>query len=185
MTYPSWSTGELLSSSDMNRVGLWRIGSVTATNTTIALDNVFTTTFSRYRIFVTQTNASVTGTTLFRFRAGGAAIATNDYYYGGHVYYYNTVPGSWYAGPTSSFPTIIATGGNQTQMVIDLSFPRDAQRKGFVAQQTNSFSNYIGSTTHGIVNLTATNYDGFQLTQDAGATLTATAIVYGYNQVGV
>ena len=183
MTYPSWSTGELLSSSDMNRVGLWRVGSVTATSTTIALDNVFTTTFSRYRIFITQTNVTATGTTLFRFRAGGTPIAT-DYYYGGSVYRYNVNGEYWYQGPTNAFVTMIASGAVQTECVIDLAFPRDAQRKQFIASSTSNFSNYIGTTTHGIVNLTATNYDGFQLTQDAAGTLTATAIVYGYNQVG-
>lgn len=185
MGYPDFSSGEVLTSADMDRVGLWRVGSVTATGATIALDNVFTTTFSRYRIFITQTNATATGTTLFRFRAGGTAIATNDYYYGGSVYRYNTNGEYWYTGATSSFVTMIASGAVQTECVIDIAFPRDAQRKQFIASSTSNFSNYIGTTTHGIVNLTATNYDGFQLTQDAAGTLTATAIVYGYNQVGV
>ena len=182
-TPPTFTNGTALDATSLDKIGLWRVGTVTATNATVALDNVFTTDFDRYRIFVTQTNVTATGTTIFRFRAGGAAIATNDYYYGGNVHYYNTASTYWAAGPVSSFVTMIASGAVQCQSVIDLSFPRAAQRKQFIASSTSNFSNYIGTTTHGIVNLTASTYDGFQFTQDAGGTLTLTAIVYGYNQL--
>lgn len=161
--------------------GLVYVTSTTQTSGTIAIDNCFTTTHDSYRVVITQTNASLTGTTLFKFRSSGTPIST-DYYYGGEVLYYNTAPGSWYLGPTSSFPTMIASGAVQTQSVIDLSFPRSANRKQFTAQSTSNYSNYIGTTTHGILNLTASNYDGMQITQDAGGTLTATITIYGYRK---
>lgn len=181
-TPPDFTAGTALAADSLNKVGLWRVGSVTASSTTIALDSVFTTDYNCYRIFATQTSASVTGTTIFRFRSGGSAIATGSYYYGGHVYYYNAVPGNWYANAATSFPVIISSGATQTHTVIDVSFPRSANRKSFTAMSTHSYSNYIGSTTHGIVDSLATNYDGLQFTQDAGATLAMTVIVYGYNE---
>jgi len=162
--------------------GLVYIGSVSAASTTIALDSVFTSTYDNYRVVITTTNSSLTGTTLFRFRAGGSAIATSDYYYGGSVYLYNTVPSNWYTGGTTNFPIIISSGAVQVTSVIDLSFPRSANRKTFIANSTHNYSNYIGSTTHGLVNLTATDYDGLQITQDAGGTLTGTITVFGYRK---
>lgn len=182
-TPPDFSNGTALDASSLDKIGLWKVGSVSASNTTVALDNVFTADFESYRIIVRQTYASATGTTLFRFRAAGAAIATNDYYYGGSVYRYNANGEYWYAGTTSSFVTMIASGSVQTHSVIDVSFPRSTNRKQFTATSTCNYSNYIGTTTHGIVNLTADTYDGFQLTQDAAGTLTISAVVYGYNQL--
>lgn len=161
--------------------GLVYVASTTQTGGTIAIDNCFTTTYDSYRIVILQTSVSVTGTTLFRFRSNGSPIAS-DYYYGGDVFYYNTAPGSWYSGPTSSFVTMIASGSVQTQSIIELSFPRSANRKQFNAISTSNFSNYIGTTTHGILNLTASNYDGMQISQDAGGTITATITVYGYRK---
>jgi hypothetical protein len=164
-----------------NPEGFEFIGSVSNTSTIVSLDSVFTSTYENYRIIVNQTNVTLTGTTLFRFRANGTAIASNDYYYGGRVYRYNAADEYWAAGPTTSgFVTMIASGNVQTSSYIDLSFPRSANRKSFVASSTSNFSNYIGTTTHGILNLTASNYDGFQFSQDAGGTLTLTATVYGY-----
>lgn len=162
-------------------VGLTFITSTTATSGTIAIDNCFTTTYDSYRVVILQTNVTATGTTLFRFRAGGTPITT-DYYYGGSVFRYNSNGEYWYGGPTNAFVTMIATTGNQVQCAIDLSFPRASQRKGFVAECTASYSSYIGTTLHGIVNLTANNYDGMQITQDAGGTITATVTIFGYKK---
>lgn len=161
--------------------GLVYVTSTTATSGTIAINNCFTTTYDSYRVLITQTNVTLTGTTLFQFRSSGTPIS-NDYYYGGQVLFYNTTPSSWYTGPTSAFVTMIASGAVQTQSVIDLSFPRSANRKQFTAQSTSNHANYIGTTTHGIVNLTASNYDGMQITQDAGGTITATITIYGYRK---
>jgi hypothetical protein len=185
MAIKTFTTGEVLTAADTNTYlansGLDYVGSVTATSTTIALDSVFTTTYDNYRVVITTTNASVTGTTIFRFRAGGSAISTTDYYYGGSVYTYNAAPSHW-ASTENHFPIIISSGAVQCTSVIDLSFPRSALRKNFLAQSTHNFSSYIGSTTHGLLNLTASTYDGLQITQDAGGTLTGTIKVYGYRK---
>jgi len=186
MAIKTFTTGEVLTAADTNTYlansGLVYVGSVTATSTTIALDSVFTTTYDNYRVVITTTNASVTGTTIFRFRASGSAISTGNYYYGGSVYFYNAVPSNWYSGAATGFPTIISSGAVENTSVIDLSFPRTANRKTFIAQSTNNFSGYAGSTTHGFVDVLATTYDGLQITQDAGATLTGTIKVYGYRK---
>jgi hypothetical protein len=186
MAIKTFTTGEVLTASDTNTYlansGLTYLGSVTATGTTIALDNVFTTNHTSYRVVITTTNATVTGTTIFRFRAGGSQIATGNYYYGGSVYFYNAVPSEWHSGAATGFPTVISSGAVENTVTIDLSFPRSANRKTFIAQSTNNFSGYAGTTTHGFVDVTASTYDGLQITQDAGATLTGTITVYGYRK---
>jgi len=186
MAIKTFTTGEVLTAADTNTYlansGLDYVGSVTATSTTIALDSVFTTTYDNYRVVITTTNVNLTGTTLFRFRAGGSQIATSVYYYGGSVYLYNAVPSEWHSGPTTSFTTIISSGAVECTSVIDLSFPRSARRKTFIAQSTHNFSGYAGSSTHGFVDVSASNYDGLQITQDSGGTITGTITVYGYRK---
>jgi|LakMenEpi03Aug12_release.lakeMendotaPanAssembly.Ray.scaffolds.fasta_scaffold582083_1 hypothetical protein len=186
MAIKTFTTGEVLTASDTNTFlansGLVYVGSVTATNTTIALDNVFTTTFDSYKVVITTTNCNLTGTTLFRFRASGSPIATANYFYGGTVYFYNAAPSQWAAGSATHFPIIISSGAVECTSVIDLSFPRSATRKTFIAQATHNFSNYAGSTTHGFVDVSASTYDGLQITQDSGSTITGTITVYGYRK---
>ncbi len=161
--------------------GLIHIATTSGSGTTLAIDGCFTSTFDTYRIVIRQTVASVTGTTLFRFRASGSPVASTEYYYGGSVFFYNAVPSSWYAS-ASSFPITIGSGAGATEVIIDVSYPRSAVRKPFVALSSHHYSNYMGSTTNGYMSNTSDTYDGFQITQDAGATLTAGMSVYGYRK---
>jgi hypothetical protein len=161
--------------------GLVHIATTSTTGTTIAVDSCFTSTYDTYRIIVRQTVTGATGTTLFRFRASGTPITSTEYYYGGSVYFYNAVPSSWYAS-SSSFPVTIGSGTGATEVIIDVSYPRAAVRKPFVASASHHYSNYMGSTTHGYMSNTSDTYDGFQLTQDAGSALTAGVSVYGYRK---
>lgn len=173
----------LLSTGTANPPGLEYITETTfSAQTTCAIDNCFTTQYDSYRILWRQSNVSLTGTTLFRFRSGGSAIATNDYYYGGQVYTYNAASSSWQQGATSSVPFLISTGTTQPMATLEISNPRNSNRKNFLMSASHAYSTYIGSTTHGILNLTATNYDGFQFTQDAGGALSGTLTVYGYRK---
>jgi hypothetical protein len=122
----------------------------------------------------------VTGTTQFQFASAGSPIATADYYYGGHVYYYNTNPTGYQAGAATALPIMIASGSVQTTSILEITNPMHAQRKTILSKGTCNFSNYIGMDHTAIVNLTASNYDGFKIFQDASATLTGSYRVYGY-----
>jgi hypothetical protein len=185
MAVKTFTTGEVLTAADtntyLNNGGLVYITQLSSTGTTLAIDNCFTTTYDSYRIVINQTTNGGTGTTLFRYRASGTAVTTNDYYYGGTVYFYNAVPSSWY-GQDTKYPVLIQSGAYPCQAIIDLGLPRESVKKPFVCAASHGYNNYMGSTTHGYINLNPNTYDGFQLYQDAGNSLTATIRVYGYRK---
>jgi hypothetical protein len=142
---------------------------------------VFTSNFTRYHIVYTSTNVSQTGTTRFRFRSGGSNIVTN-YYFSGHTYYYNAgVTNNYSTTADNSFPITVSSGTNlPTQTHIDLTNPMTALEKTFQSYGTCRYGSYIGMTTMGSCVNTAANYDGLQVYQDAGGTLSGTLTVYGW-----
>lgn len=71
MGYPSFSAGDTLAATDMNAVGLWKVGSIVFTGQTGAnLDNVFTTNYRNYLV-VADLTSSASETVIYQLRAGG------------------------------------------------------------------------------------------------------------------
>ena len=81
MTYPSFSSGDILKASDMNAVGLWLVGSTTITSaTTAVLDGCFSSDFRDYLLTVDATAGTANTELVMQFRVGGVAAATNYNY---------------------------------------------------------------------------------------------------------
>lgn len=160
--------------------GLVLLAQASFSTASLVVSNVFTSAYTHYRLIVEQTSVTLTGTTQFQFASGGSPIATADYYYGGHVYYYNTNPTGYQAGAANALPIMIGSGSVQTMSALEITNPMTANRKTILSHGTCNFSNYIGMNHSTIVNLTASNYDGFKVFQDAGGTMTGSYRVYGY-----
>lgn len=179
MTYPSWSTGELLSSSDMNRVGLWRIANTTFTaSSSIVVDNCFSSSFDDYRLIISCTSNSGLNSVNLQYRVGGANADTANYFprgwynFGTLTSYAPAAQTSWYlfdAGVTHP-----AAG------IVDIIGPNKAQRTVGNASGIEPVNNYAYNFM-GIHSL-ATSYTGFRLVPTAGSTLTGSVTVYGYNK---
>ena len=186
MAVKTFTTGEVLTASDTNTYlansGLVYISTVTANTATIAVDNVFTSTYTSYRVVIQFENVTLTGSYFLRLRAGGTAVATG-YYYGGYTYFYDgTAPGLTSGNNVAGLPVGVHTaGGFRRGATVDIICPQIAENTTFIANAACGFSNYIRQDVTGV--LANTNaYDGFQLTQDSGGTIDAIVTVYGYRK---
>jgi len=55
MPVPSFTTGEVLTASAMNTVGLWKLGDFSATSgTTLTCDNVFSSNYASYKVVMSD-----------------------------------------------------------------------------------------------------------------------------------
>lgn len=175
------SSWVLLSTGTVNPPGLEWISTTTpASSTTIGVNSVFSSAYKNYRVVFNGTNASVTGTLYFRLRKGGTSSGyQNNYNWGGWVYYTTTAAGNNIGSASSAFNLCVMSGASYTQAVIELGSPNEA-RPTTISNVANSwYSNFAGVSIAGYKN-DSEQYDGIEVYQDAGGTLTGTFIVYGY-----
>ena len=148
---------------------------------TVSLNDVFSSTYTNYRIFISATSSQGETDGRLRFRVGGADETGVQYIYsvqslGANGTSYNSL---------STGTTFIMSGrigGNGLgQIVIDIANP-------FATARTTTTSNVTadGTTTlfkengAGLIVLT-TSYTGFTIFP-TGGTITGTVSVYGYNK---
>ena len=81
MAFPVFASGDILNASDMNAVGLWKIGG--ATFTTVAgfnlPDNSFSSTYQNYRLVVRLTAVAADADLTGRMRASGTNETGSNY----------------------------------------------------------------------------------------------------------
>lgn len=175
MTYPSWSTGELLSSSDMNRVGLWRITRTTIGTavSSVTVSNCFGADFECYRILITGGTTSVQSNLFLQL----SGITGNVYNQLGYYQLWGSAARVDYSALSTS--VIIADGSTSAYSAdVEIKNPFASLRKfgNTMSQSTNnqySFPFYINSTT---------SATGFTITIGSGTMTGGTITVYGYNK---
>jgi hypothetical protein len=146
-----------------------------------SVNNVFSSTYKNYRIFINLTAITVDGSSNIKLRVGGVDAAT-AYNYNGLQVSTSTATGDSQTAQTS-FPVMqmdSAASGAYHVYIADLFNPFEAVQTGiiftsrsFTGSGAPLFWNYGGY--HG----TSSSYDGFTLTL-TGST-TGTIKVYGYN----
>lgn len=178
MTPPIFASGDVLTASDMNSVGLWLAGSTTIGTgvTSVVVNSAFNTNYDNYRIIVSGGVASAT-TPLYMTLGSTAA----GYYYGGEYRTYANVSGSisgsnvafWYAGEGST---------NSLVACIDLFSPFLAKRTSMISAFSPTRTDAYWLSMGGYLN-DATQYTSFTFTTAGGATLTGgTIAIYGYRK---
>ena len=187
MGYPSFSTGEILTASDMNRVGLWRIETKDVTAVaTMDFTGVFSTDYRAYLIEWNYTQNTSTGDLYMQFRDAGGVIASNYTWGWGGSFTSSGV--SQFAGfsyqTTASTSCFIGTGSTATNKAsgrLELWNPQDSgivygsgQGVSHNYAATLTQVNISGGMTH---NATATR-TGFRLLTNAG-TVTGKFSLYG------
>lgn len=181
MTYPTWTSGEVLLASDMNRIGLWRITQATATSgTTLAIANVFSSTFDNYRIVVSDVRLASADFINFTFTG-----VSTGYAFGRLEVPYNTATALGRGGsggaPISAWNFLVGTTASNGG-VMDLFGPNLPRQTSYVAfapdpRTTGAFGTQFG----GGVQTDTTQFTGFTLS--TGVTITnLTCTVYGYNK---
>jgi hypothetical protein len=165
----------------LGNAGLVYVASTTTAATVIFLDGVFTSTFSNYLVTFSSTNVTATGTLNFRVRASATPLTAN-YRWGQTGYFYDA--GTTFNYSTTSatgFPLAVSSGASYGSGTLTILNPQLAQKTSMMSDGLADFSNYIGQSSRGHVNNT-TAYDGIQVYQDSGGTITGTLRVYGIRQ---
>lgn len=189
MGYPSFSVGEVLTSSDMNKVGLWRVVPTGATNGTVNADGTVTignavasvtvsgcfgSTYRNYKILVNGSSASADNNLAMTLNGGTTA------YYGALIYAGTTGTGPFAAGDNNTAQWNFMSYHTTTSGIIttiELLGPNLAEWTGIQATYITAGS---GGTFVGVRQAT-TQHTGFTFTCGSGTMTGGTITVYGYN----
>ena len=185
MSFPSFTPGEVLTATDMNAVGLWKIADQTVTaGTQFVFNNCFNGQYTLYRVTVSITASTATGLLLWQERSAGGN-ATSSYTYSGTLNQMSagspiqTLIGEQNAahGAVLDFDT---AGSSQGHAVFDLANP-DTSAYTSVTSQYSVAAGNTGisggqiSSNHYVTNI----YDGLRLFVSSG-TFTGRCRIYGY-----
>lgn len=191
MSYPSFTSGGVLTSTDMNAVAMWKITptSVAGTGVSIngnndiimagtggaaSLNGVFSNKYRAYRIV---TNFTISNQVLFfRLRASGTDAIANNYSYGNTYTVYNGGTLGSFIGSNLSTNVVGYCDVNTTAIsTFDIENPA-------LALPTNTSGTASWSTAGGYVagyHSLFTAYDGFTLFAGSGV-MSGQIQVYGY-----
>ena len=142
----------------------------------LSLDNVFTSTYRNYKLFIDGVTSADDIDVPLKFRAGGATNSNSNYtrqsISGGASGVSRTLTSNG-----TSFTSVVA--GGTTRIVLEATFyaPQAAVNTGFLSSanslSTNSYAYITGGTF-----TAATQFDGFIMTPSSG-TITVTYRLYG------
>jgi hypothetical protein len=179
MTFPTFSSGEVLRAADMNAVGLWLIGSTTFTNTaTPFINGCFTSDYQNYLVKV-NLSASAIADVYFRMRSGvntpeiGSVYDRFGFSWGTSAN--NLVSSNLVAGVIAD---IAAGGNNRCTGDVQIFSPNEIVHTMTTSVGWGSNSGAQWYPAHRIE--TTTQYTGIELTTLGAATLSGTMRVYGY-----
>jgi hypothetical protein len=181
MTYPSFNSGDVLTATDMNAVGLWKIGTYTATSGgSIDIDSVFTSTYDNYRIIISDVRLTSISGIAMKLRSGGTSSATSYYNIRQGFDYSTGVAGAATTANGSEWNlALIVDAGNSAGCAIDIFNPFLAQKTTYASQGGDSRTNGLGALSSSGLHNSASSYDGFTLFH--GNTYSnIKVVVYGY-----
>jgi hypothetical protein len=186
MPLTTYTAGEVLTASSLNSNlsfaatsgGLTTVKAETSFSavSSVTFDNIFTTSFTNYRIIMQATAAAGAPQLNITLRAAGVAASSN--------YQHNllSVSGATVAGSSATAQTSWASGLLTTTAgwyIIDLINPQVAARTAATIMSNQGVSAI--STIYWSANTNATAYDGLGWAP-ASSTITGTYTVYGYGE---
>lgn len=185
MSYPSFNSGDVLTATDMNAVGLWKITDQTVSGATqFVFDNCFTSDYTMYRVTVSITASTATGLLLWQERTGGVN-ATTSYTYSGTLNQMSagspiqTLIGEQ-NGAYGAVLDFDAAGSSQGHSVFDIAHPQTSAYTSVTAQYSVAAGNTgISGGQLSSNHFVSTIYDGMRLYVSSG-TFTGTCRIYGY-----
>jgi hypothetical protein len=189
MTYPSFSSGEVLTAADMNAVGLWKVGETTFTNQASPIyNNIFTTNYDVYRLVIRVGVASSGTNAYLRMRlvnSGGTVQTTN--YVAKSLWSNTGVANTVFADQDTSSITFplgpIGNTDNPGSMSVDIYNPFSSgsftlYNGNFFGTQ-NGVANYMG--LFGGAHQVVASYTGLNFIATTG-NISGTVAVYGYRK---
>lgn len=180
MGFPSFASGDVLTATDMNAVGLWRIAQYSFTGQSFVdftMSNVFSSTYENYRIVYTLTN-NLAGN-FYYLKFPGSTGATYQYITPYYTFGSTTQTNASLANTANGIALGLTTTGFDTG-VIDIYAPGIARATGTTGQSTNALypAFHQGADTNAVAQtgVTFANTGAHRFT--AGK-----VVVYGYRVV--
>ena len=186
MTYPSFTTGEVLRAQDMNAVGLWKVNTFTASGSSSELicDNIFNSDYTHYKIVANLNTVGASNWVWMQYlNTTGTAVGSGYYgaFYGQDyatsgslgqfgVWRSNVLPLGY-----TYFDTTLQTG-----FEITIFNPNGVHATTHAGQWVGIEAGvrYAAGTTVGVLNTGAMR--GLRFGNNGGTALTGTVRVYGY-----
>lgn len=186
MSFPSFTAGDVLTATDMNAVGLWKITEQSASGsaTSMSFNNCFSSSYQNYRIMIDYFQPATAGRgVLMRMRVGGVDATANDYFYALQGLYVDSTSSSVCETGVGYANTGLYNSANTIAIcssTIDIYAPNKAERTmmNIVSSLYNSqFGSRVGFAEHNL----STAYDGFTLYLSNTGNITNLRVkVYGY-----
>lgn len=181
MTYPTWTSGEALSSADMNRVGLWRIttASLTTGASAVGVNSCFSSSFDHYRVLFYDVSPSTTVDIRWRLRTAGSGNATANYWMQNISASASSIS-AFEETAMTSFRFNYAQGASNAFGWADIYYPFAATNTTVNWTAMSYAGNIVNRSFLGFFNA-STSFDGIEVVVGVG-TVTAKLAVYGYNK---
>jgi hypothetical protein len=188
-TPPTFTAGSVLTATQMNAVGMWKVASTgTTSSSNLIVYNVFTTDYTNYRLVFSEiTGSGVTGLNLL-WRSGGSTINLSNYYGVRNGFNYASGAISTVVDNAAAAHQICAImSGNASSaasLIVDVFAPQKNNRTTSITAQgvdARLGANGLGAFSYsGFYNAT-TAMDGFVLNAGAQTYSNVNVTIYGYN----
>lgn len=177
MAYPTFASGDVLTASDMNAVGLWLVKTQTVGTavSSVQVTSAFSSTYNHYRIVYVGGSGSADGD--LRLTLG--ATAANYYLSFSYVAYGSTTV----TGTTSNNAASWLTAGSHrttvNTLIVDVFNPNVADETGITGFYIGAKAGSVSGSFAGFLNDT-TQYTSFTITPSSGTLTGGIIYVYGY-----
>lgn len=197
MTYPSFNTGDILTASDMNAVGLWRVTPTSVAGTgvtlsgaavnftasaTVSINGCFSSTYDSYFVICRSFGSVNGGFARWRLRVAGVDAQGADYYrYGFTTNSASAVLTAYNGAAETGWIPFLEYGTNAAESCTTHAFVHNPARSANRTVMSVNVNNSSGAARYTIdgMHAQAVAYDGFTIYANAG-TMTGTVSVFGY-----
>ena len=180
MPVPSFSVGEVLTSSAMNQVGLWKIAETTFTNSaTPFINGCFSSDYQNYVVKMVLTSAGSATNVFFRFRSG-TSTPENGAVYDRYGCRWSTSAINMVSANLTNAHLIDVTSTTSHRGVVtmDIFSPNETI---YTVINTHSWDSNTGEVWFPSYRMeTTTAYTGLEISSYGGSNLTGSIRVYGY-----
>lgn len=175
MSFPAFSSGDILTANDMNAVGLWLVKTQTIGSNVgnVTVTDAFSANYDNYKI--TISGGSAAGATALELQLGAA---TTGYYAGYTIVTYSTGAVTGTANNNASSWTLVGSGSTDSvHMNVEVMSPFLTETTQIWGQAQVGLS--VSRQVSGILNNT-TSYTSFKITATSNNLTGGTIRVYGY-----
>jgi hypothetical protein len=175
MSFPAFSSGDILTANDMNAVGLWLVKTQTIGSNVgnVTVTDAFSANYDNYKI--TISGGSAAGATALELQLGAA---TTGYYAGYTIVTYSTNAVTGTANNNASSWTLVGSGSTDSvHMNVEVMSPFLTETTQIWGQAQVGLS--VSRQVSGILNNT-TSYTSFKITATSNNLTGGTIRVYGY-----